>query len=228
MKKLLDSLTTADIHPLLGVNLNTENCVLLDFTAKNEELATLDITSTEVFNEYIYRQLEAPNKRFGVGGYLEPRAIYHRSEVFGKEDQERRSLHLGVDIWTDAGHPIYAPLAGRVHSFQDNEGFGNYGPTIILAHQHKELTFYSLYGHLTKTDLKGLKVGQTIHQGQEFAHIGPFPENGDWPPHLHFQLIKNLENHWGDYPGVCAPKDLDYYQNNCPNPELLLGMRGIL
>ncbi|GGF32215.1 peptidoglycan DD-metalloendopeptidase family protein [Echinicola rosea] len=224
MKKLLDLLSTKEIYPLVGVKLNAKNSILLDFTAKNEDLSTLDISSTPLFDEYVFGQLDAANKQFGIGGYLEPRAIYHRSEVFGKDDQERRSLHLGVDIWTKAGQPIYAPLLGRVHSFQNNEGYGNYGPTIILQHQCEGVNFFSLYGHLSNTDLHGLEVGQTVHPGQEFAHIGPFPENGDWPPHLHFQLIMDLGDHWGDYPGVCAPKDLDFYHNNCPDPGVLLGM----
>ncbi|QDH78327.1 peptidoglycan DD-metalloendopeptidase family protein [Echinicola soli] len=225
MKKPLDSLITNDIYPLVGVKLTTTNSILLDFTAKNEDLATLDISSTPLFDDYVFGQLNAANKRFGIGGYLEPRAIYHRSEVFGKDEEKKRSIHLGVDIWAKAGQPIYAPLAGRVHSFRNNEGYGNYGPTIILEHQCEDLLLFSLYGHLTKIDLEGLEVGQAIHAGQEFAHIGPFPENGDWPPHLHFQLILDLENHWGDYPGVCAPNDLDFYRNNCPDPELLLDMQ---
>jgi hypothetical protein len=40
-----------------------------------------------------------------------------------------------------------AALDGRVHSFQNNDSLGNYGPTIILEHQVEDLTFYTLYGH---------------------------------------------------------------------------------
>jgi len=39
---------------------------------------------------------------------------------------------------------------------------------------------------------------------------------------LHFQIIKDIKDYKGDYPGVCAAKDLKYYKNNCPNPNLLL------
>lgn len=184
MQKLLNSLEISDIYPLVGVKLTAENSMLLDFTAKNEDLATLDISSTPLFDAYVFGQLDAAKKSFGIGGYLEPRAIYHRSEVFGKDHEERRSIHLGVDIWAKAGQPIFAPLAGRVHSFQNNKGYGNYGPTIILEHTYEDVTFFSLYGHLAKADLEGLQLGQQVQAGEEFAHIGPFPENGDWPPHL--------------------------------------------
>ena len=50
-------------------------------------------------------------------------------------DDEPRRLHLGVDIWADAGTPVYVPLDGRIHSFRDNNHFGDYGPTVILQHR---------------------------------------------------------------------------------------------
>ena len=47
-------------------------------------------------------------------------------------------------------------------------------------------------------------------------------ENGDYPPHLHFQIILDIENFYGDYPGVCSENDLKYYSQNCPDPNLVL------
>jgi murein DD-endopeptidase MepM/ murein hydrolase activator NlpD len=167
--------------------------------------------------------MRTAGKKYGIGGYLEKRAIYRRSEVFATEEFNFRNIHLGVDIWTKAGSPVYAPLAGTIHSFQDNKGFGNYGPTLILSHDFGEKTLYSLYGHLSSTSLNLLEVGRKVMPGEQICEIGPFPENGDWPPHLHFQLMWELDGNWGDYPGVASEKDLDYYRQNCPDPAPLVG-----
>ncbi len=96
-----------------------------------------------------------------------------------------------------------APLDGIVHSFAFNNQFGDYGATIILSHQLDGISFYTLYGHLSLASLKNLQDGQSVKQGQVFAEFGiPF-ENGHWPPHLHFQLILDMGERKGDYPGVC-------------------------
>ncbi len=206
----------------MGIKLTAENSIELDFTAANTDLKLLDLKDTEQFSEYVFGKLKHDGKHFGIGGYMEPRAIYQRSEVFGKSKENFRNVHLGIDIWAKAGQPIYAPIDGKVHSFQDNGTFGNYGPVIILEHQLLGEVFYSLYGHLKRSDLVGLEKGQRISAGRVFCHIGSYPENGDWPPHLHFQLIADLEGNEGDYPGVCASKDIEKYRNNCPDPKVLL------
>ena len=216
--------SSLSIFPVMGESLNAENALPLDFTASNVMLRSVDLSDTPSFDLFVFQQLSSGGKIFGHGGYLEKRDIYRRSEVFATAQEDFRNIHLGIDIWTAAGSPVFAPLDGKVHSFQDNEGFGNYGPTIILEHQVQGMLFYSLYGHLRQEDLRGLEVGQVIRAGEIFCRVGPYPENGDWPPHLHFQLIWDLGEHWGDYPGVASEKDLDYYRQNCPDPAPLLGL----
>ena len=206
----------------MGEKLSPENTLILDFSSQNKALETVDLADTAVFSHYVFSQLEEAGKTYGIGGYLEDRAIYRRSEVFATATEDRRTHHLGVDIWTEAGAPIYVPLAGKIHSFRDNRGFGDYGPTIILQHKIEGTTLYSLYGHLTRTDLEKLQIGQEFQAGEQLCQVGPFPENGDWPPHLHFQLIWDLGDFWGDYPGVATKKDLAYYRANCPDPNLIL------
>lgn len=216
--------SSLSIFPVMGESLNAENALLLDFTASNVMLRSVDLSDTPSFDLFVFQQLSSDGKIFGHGGYLEKRDIYRRSEVFATAQEVFRNIHLGIDIWTAAGSPVFAPLDGKVHSFQDNEGFGNYGPTIILEHQVEGQLFYSLYGHLRQVDLRGLEVEQVIRAGEIFCRVGTYPENGDWPPHLHFQLIWDLGEYWGDYPGVAAEKDLDYYRQNCPDPAPLLGL----
>ena len=65
-------------------------------------------------------------------------------------------------------------------------------------------------------------VGQVIKKGEKIAELGKPPINGDYAPHLHFQIIKNTENKKGDYPGVCSLNELEFYKENCPDPNWLL------
>lgn len=207
----------------MGEVLHLENTLPLDFTEANKALSEVDLSNTVEFNAFVFNQMRTTDKKYGIGGYLEKRAIYRRSEVFATESSNFRNIHLGVDIWALAGRSVYAPLAGKIHSFQDNQGFGNYGPTLILAHDLGEKTLYSLYGHLSRASLSSFEVGREVGAGERICEIGPFPENGDWPPHLHFQLMWDMGTYWGDYPGVAAEQDLDYFRENCPDPNLLLG-----
>ncbi|WP_215225600.1 peptidoglycan DD-metalloendopeptidase family protein [Echinicola shivajiensis] len=222
MQNIIKILSDSTHFPIMGLKLTAGNSLKLDFTAGNKDLKNLNLKDTVEFSNYVFGKLNAEGKDFGFGGYMEPRAIYQRSEVFGRSEEEFRNVHLGIDIWAKEGQPVYAPLDGQIHSFQDNGAFGNYGPAIILEHKIHGEAFYTLYGHLKRSDLVGLEKGQRVSAGEVFCHIGPYPENGDWPPHLHFQLILDLEGNEGDYPGVCAPKDMGKYQINCPNPEIML------
>ena len=99
---------------------------------------------------------------------------------------------------------------------------GDYGATIILKHVLEGVTFHSLYGHLSVADLEGLNVDAPVAAGQIIAHFGPLNENGHWPPHLHFQLIMDMEGKMGDYPGVCRYSERARYLANCPDPNLIL------
>jgi murein DD-endopeptidase MepM/ murein hydrolase activator NlpD len=195
----------------------------LDFTAANAHLAHPEaLRDTALFEEVVHTMLAEQHATVGLGGYLENRVIYRRSPHFD-DATEPRSLHLGLDVWVPAGTPVAAPLPGVVHSLADNNHFGDYGPTIILEHDIEGQHFFSLYGHLTRTDLLELQPSHAVAQGQVFAHVGPYPENGDWPPHLHFQLIADMQGRWGDFPGVAPPSEQAYWAALCPDPMLIMG-----
>ena len=108
-----------------------------------------------------------------------------------------------------------------MHSVQNNDNFGDYGPTIILEHNYNQNSFYTLYGHLSLSSLQ-IPIGKKVLKGEEIAILGDAEVNGDYAPHLHFQIIKDLEGRSGDYPGVCSKKDLEVFKKNCPDPNLLL------
>jgi murein DD-endopeptidase MepM/ murein hydrolase activator NlpD len=194
-----------------------------DFTAANTELDLDTVTDSEKFSQWINDKLKAANYRYGIGGYMEHRTIYARSKHFDTNDEPRR-LHLGVDIWGDDGTPVYSPLDGTVHSFKDNDNFGDYGPTIILQHDLDGLVLYSLYGHLSRESLVGLSVGQSISKNQQIATLGDINVNGHWPPHLHFQLMFDLQGKAGDYPGVAKFSEKEEWIKNIPDPNLILNV----
>jgi murein DD-endopeptidase MepM/ murein hydrolase activator NlpD len=211
-------------HAVVDFNAATDKLLLLDFTIANTELTDQLVADTAKFSHYISHKLVSANARYGIGGYNEDRVLYKRSEHF--DDGEHRSIHLGVDTWAAAGTKVYAPLGGMVHSFAFNNHFGDYGATIILQHQLDTIVFHTLYGHVSLSDLDQLHEGKYINRGEVIAHFGEPSENGDWPPHLHFQVIEDLHLKEGDYPGVCSISQRDKYLANCPNADLILNMVG--
>lgn len=212
----------AAFHPVIRFHPATEKITRFDFTEANKELTAATVADTELFSTYIAAQLRNAGAKFGIGGYNENRTIYRRSELFG--GAEERSIHLGIDVWGPAGTPVYTALGGMVHSFAFNNDFGDYGATIILLHQLETVAFYTLYGHLGLKDISVLKEGVYITRGEVIGHFGEPAENGNWPPHLHFQVIHDMEFKKGDYPGVCRISERERYLKNCPDPDLILKM----
>ncbi|GAB3340831.1 hypothetical protein GCM10027299_54590 [Larkinella ripae] len=211
---------------ILPFNFRTDPYLTLDFTKNNPDLAGIDLTDTGEFTAYVFGNLHRSGAVVGVGGYNEERVIYRRSPHFN-QTEEPRCIHLGVDLWAEAGTPIFAPLDGKIHSFQDNNHFGDYGPTILIEHTHELKPLFSLYGHLSRSSLSGLRRGMPVKTGQQIGEIGPYPENGDWPPHLHFQLMTDLLGHTGDFPGVCSLRERERYLAICPDPNQLLQIPGL-
>ncbi|MBS3806858.1 MAG: peptidoglycan DD-metalloendopeptidase family protein [Bacteroidales bacterium] len=208
------------IAPLMRLGVSQQDVIELDFTRNNEALNNLDISDTSRFIRFMDTWLDHYTK-VGIGGYGEDRFIYQRSPLFDGED-ESRSIHLGIDVWVPAGTKIYTPLDAVVHSFDYNDNYGDYGATIILEHQLEGERFYTLYGHLSASSLKGLEKDQTIPRNSNFAHVGASEENGQWPPHLHFQLITDMLGREGDFFGVAPPSQKEYFMKLCPDPGLIL------
>lgn len=198
-----------------------DQLLALDFTSNNKELTEAILLDTGLFSSWVTQKLSDNQARYGIGGYDEHRAIYSRSGHFDDLEEPRR-LHLGTDIWGPAGTPVYSFSDAVVHSFGFNDNFGDYGATIILQHQLADTSFYVLYGHLSVSSLFGLEEGLSIAQGVRFAEFGVADDNGHWPPHLHFQVIKDMQGLKGDYPGVCQLSKREEYLANCPDPDFIL------
>lgn len=213
-------------HKVVDFNPAKEKLIHLDFTDDNEELSKINLADTENFSSYINEKLKKEKAKYAIGGYNELRGLYERSEVFNalSPGEEPRRLHLGIDIWGVEGTKVYAPLGGMVHSYGYNNNFGDYGATLILLHQLDTVTFYTLYGHLSLDDIAMVTEFQYVIRGQVIGHFGKPEENGNWPPHLHFQVIKDMRTYKGDYPGVCKVSEQKKYLANCPDPDLILNM----
>lgn len=165
-----------------------------------------------------------PGEAVRAGGYGEDRSIYTQT-LFAPDGEEPRTIHLGIDVFAPAGAEVATPLSGRVHSSRINDAEGDYGPTIILEHAPAPgVKFHTLYGHLSRDSLKGLKPGAAFMAGETIAALGTRRENGGWPPHLHFQIILEIGEAKGDYPGVCRRSEKDRWLAICPDPARLLGL----
>lgn len=215
-------------HPVVPFDPKADKLLPLDFTERNTELTPEILNNTDLYTVYINNKLAEAGARYGIGGYGEHRTIYSRSRVFDTAaGEEPRRLHLGTDIWGAPYTRVMTPLDGIVHSFAFNNNFGDYGATIILAHQLEGYTFHTLYGHLSLNSIKNLQEGQSVKGGDVIADFGiPF-ENGHWPPHLHFQVIIDMQGNKGDYPGVCRYSEKEAFLANCPDPDIFLQMNAL-
>ncbi len=207
---------------VLDASIPDSKYLSLDLSESNKALNAIDVSSSFKLNAYIDSHIKKHDALVAYGGYLEVRNIYKRSSHFNRQTEDERNIHLGVDLWSPANTQIYTPLDATVHSFKNNTNYGDYGPTIILKHVINQVTFHTLYGHLSLASIKDLKIGQVFKQGEQIAALGDSSINGDYPPHLHFQVIKDIQGYIGDYPGVCNKKDLEFYMRNCPDPIVLL------
>ena len=217
-------------------SLNTKNIFVIDKSFLKSDYVEIDLSANNgVFNEinlnnakemeqYINDFTTSKKAKIAIGGYLEKRNLYKRSKHFNKQNNpsDERNIHLGVDIWAKAGTKVLAVIDGVVHSFKNNTNHGDYGPCIILKHSIEGTVFHTLYGHLSVDSIKDVKIGKSVKQGDEIAQLGDSSVNGDYAPHLHFQIIKDVQKNLGDYPGVCSLNQLSFYKENCPNPLLLL------
>ena len=207
--------------PMFEPALTVSNCVDMDLSSSSREFG--GVAESEL-DQAILHKLTAAGAVAGIGGYLENRSLYKDTELF--QGDSERCIHIGVDVFMPAGTVIRAPLNARVQSFANRQVSGDYGPVIILQHELDGFEFHSLYGHLAEASLQGLSRGQAISAGESFAEIGARPANGNWPPHLHFQLIQDIQGSYGDYPGVVRSADLEFFKENCPDPTALLLAQG--
>lgn len=219
LARLLRHLPVASPLPF---DLNARPVLALDLSERNPHLGGFDPADTPRFSAWVRDQLRSGAADYAAGGYGEDRGLYRMSRHFDGGGEEARTLHLGIDLWLAAGTAVHCVLAGRVHSLRDNAVFGDYGPTVILEHEVEGQRFQTLYGHLARRTLPRLTVGQPLAAGELLGWLGEEYENFGWPPHLHFQIIRDIGERQGDYPGVCKPSEAAQWLADSPDPNLLL------
>jgi len=213
--------------PIIRADLNRERLYTFDFSENNVELLTINIAHVEEFNEYVRKTLKDHHASVGIGGYNEDRVIYRHSSLFATPEGEARTVHLGIDIFLPVATTVLAPIEGNIHSYQNNRGMGDNGPTIVLQHRLGNIDFHTLYSHLSEESLLGKSEGMSVKKGDAIAEVGNMQVNGNWPPHLHFQIIKDMLGMKGDYFGVASLSKRDLYLELCPDPNFILGIQKI-
>ena len=191
----------------------------LNLSRQNDALKSVDVADSDALADWIDQQVALAGCCWAFGGYGEDRAIYDMSPLFGGSD-ESRSIHLGVDFWLPAGTSVFAAHDGKVHSLGDNALFGDYGGTVLL--EHADIGLFTLYGHLNPQSLAGLSPGQAVVAGEPMAELGTPEHNVGWPPHLHFQLMTDIGDYRGDFPGVCTESEAAEWMARCPDPAPLI------
>ena len=210
-------LSEANAAPILDRHFDASNCSVVDLSVEGLDGALVEDRADSGKEEATL-----------LGRYNEVRSAY-RSDQFltiGDEVAERRTVHLGVDVFQPAGTPVRTPLDGVVYSVKDNSAALDYGPTVILRHELQGETFYSLFGHLSRSSTMDLQPGTRLSAGDVVATLGERSENGGWVPHLHYQLIVDLLGEEGNFPGVALPSRRSVYLSLCPSPDLLLRVPG--
>jgi 4-aminobutyrate aminotransferase-like enzyme/Ser/Thr protein kinase RdoA (MazF antagonist) len=214
--------------PILDVDVRTDPCRVFDLSVGSTYFAfDPRDAETPAFTDKIFGDMKHDGVRVGVGRYDEPRPFY-TSSLFGaggNPTDERRTIHLGLDLFVEPGARLCVPLEGVVHTVASNTAPLDYGPVVILRHTTGDnQEFFTLYGHLSKDTLSELKVGQRIAQGKQFARVGTPQENGGWPPHVHFQIILDLLDRGANFPGVAYASERAVWTSLSPDPNLLLGI----
>ncbi len=221
-------LKTSGPAPLLGIDLGSAPSLVFDLSVGSLLLgADPRSAETEVLSQALFGAIKEAKVEVGVGRYDEARLLYS-SSLFGAGDdpiEERRTVHLGIDLFAAPGTALYAPLPGVVHRLAENQAPQDYGPLVILSHQSDQgQPFFTLYGHLSRETLSALHLGQRVERGQRIGWIGAAPGNGGWPPHVHFQIIHDLLDLDADFPGVAYPSQRAVWTSLSPDPNLLLGI----
>ena len=220
--------------PLVNLDFARDELLPLDTSVASPDVgAPGEPADPEILTRRLFRAIDDNACAAAIGSYGEYRLIY-AGENFNDVTGHRRTLHLGIDVFMPAGSPVFAPLEGVVHSVANHDAPMDYGGTLILAHrvtdargkdQSKEITFYTLYGHLAPASLNHLKKGAKVEAGQPLAQMGGVHENGRWPPHVHFQIITDLLEQAAQvdtFAGVGTHQHRRVWLSLCPDPNLIL------
>lgn len=205
---------------LIDPTYHQEQYFSIDLSVNNPFWNDNDVSDIAVFEKYLEKQRTITGKYVAHGGYLEQRALYRKSARF--QAGLVRDIHMGIDLWAPAGTSVHAFMDGVVHSYANNDDEGNYGPTLILEHDFNGKKLYTLYGHLSISDMAKWSLGSRFRESEIIATLGTPQENGGYSPHLHFQIMTEMGEYRGDFPGVGAQEELKKYDGIILNPNPMI------
>ena len=186
----------------LTVSATTENGEHAECTAtlavRAGKFATESLTVQKQFVEpneqQAQRAVAEQEKLRQIFDHITPEKLWHgpfrlpltggvRGTNFGKRrilNGQPRSPHTGADFPAPAGTPIHATQSGRVVLAEELYFSGN---TVIIDHG---LGIYSLYGHLSATDVA---AGDAVKAGAVIGKVGATGRVTG--PHLHWGVTVN-------------------------------------
>jgi hypothetical protein len=213
--RIIEFLKSATPAPVILPDINAGRSISLPTAGQRPDMPAF---SDRAFDAWFTAQ----NVPYGLGLYGENRTCYASAQFADQASYERRTVHLGVDVFAPSGTPVHAPFKGKVRHITYNSDPLDYGHTLILEHDGP-VPFYTLYGHLGGSLPQLLALGDTVSPGQTIAHLGDWHENGGWAPHLHFQIMTTmLEQTQGNFFGVGHVGLWGVWSQICPDPNLIL------
>ena len=223
--KIINYIENNFFSNVLDFNLNKINKSIINLNS-NSIFTKKNIQNPKKITNTINTFLKINDSQIGIGLYKEKRDVYKSKNYISNFNSKiKRDIHLGIDIFAPVGTKIKSPLNGKVFILKYNAFKYDYGPTIVLEHKiDKVIKFYTIYGHLSKKCIKNLKVGQKIKKNQFIADIGNYPINGNWPPHLHFQITIDMMGEKENFTGVSEDILLSVWSKISPDPNLILGI----
>ncbi|WP_415038850.1 hypothetical protein [Flavobacterium sp.] len=82
----------------------------IDLSDSSPLLDQVSLTDTADFEGFIENYLTQNKADFAFGGYHEKRKLYQRSDIFNDGESDERNIHIGLDLWLEAGTPVLAAL----------------------------------------------------------------------------------------------------------------------
>lgn len=212
--------------PVLGSDPCTEPAIVFDLSVGSPLVSgSPELNEEPALTKRLFMKMADAGAKVGIGRYDEPRLL-QTSDLFKtttRASDEIRTVHLGMDLFAEAGTPVFSPLKGKVYAFANNKTYQDYGPVILLKHSGEDgEPFYTLYGHLSEESIEGLREDRDFQSGEQIGTIGVPAVNGGWSPHLHFQIIVDLLDLCCDFPGVCRASERQIWTGFSPDPNLIL------
>ena len=178
--------------------------------------------------EALRRAREAA-ERSSVSAATTRRGSSTTSDAFaGAERRTSRAAHgpLAIDLFREPGSPVYAPL--RRHGPQ--RARQRRAPRLRARPSSSSTPRRARRPSSPSTDTsRGLGRGPVSRHaespaGQRIGAIGPPPENGDWPPHVHFQILADCPRLRRETsPAWPRRASAATWLSLCPDPNLILG-----